>query len=603
VLALLTLAGFLDFWELGQNGYANDYYSAAVRSMAHSWHDFAFVSFDPGGLVTVDKPPLALWTMVASARVFGYSPWSLLWPEAAAGVAAVALLYLLVARSFGRIAGLVAGLALAVSPASVAVNRDNGPDALLALLLVGAAYTGVRAVENGSLGWLLATGALVGLAFETKMLLALAVVPGCALAYLLLAPGPWRTRIVRLAAAGALAAVVAGAWIAAVELTPSGDRPYVGSTSDNSALTLAFDYNGLGRVRGQLGGTLLSGVGSTFAGKTGVLRLLDKELGEQGAWLLPLAIAGGAVALAVALRLRDRRRLACLAILGCWFVGAAAAFSFSHGVVHTYYLSTLAPATAGLVGAGVGSFPRGRWQLALLAAGLLAAASVEVFLVRRSHYLTWLEVLVPVGVGVALAAAFAPWRGRVLAVAAAALVLLIAPAAWAETALEWPGNGIFPGVGPSFVPGLARGDGFAPLNGYPPPRGQPLFPNNVAETALAYAKGHGATNRFSLVVSSVFPTALLIEKGERASALGGFAATEKVLTPAFLSKLVRGSEARYFLLGGVFPGTVTTGTDLITSACRSVPDAAWSPYFAGGMSLWDCGGRAAEIAARSTKTP
>ena len=123
--------------------------------MVSSWHNFFFVSFDPGGLVSVDKPPLALWAQALSAKIFGYSGWAILLPEALAGVAAVWLLYLLVARVFGRVAGLAAALALALSPVSVSVNRDNNPDALLALLLIAAAYVGVRAIESGRLRTLL----------------------------------------------------------------------------------------------------------------------------------------------------------------------------------------------------------------------------------------------------------------------------------------------------------------------------------------------------------------------------------------------------------------------------------------------------------------
>ncbi len=149
---ILAAAAFLDFYRLEQNGYANDYYSGAVRSMVSSWHNFFFVSFDPGGLVSVDKPPLALWVQALSAKIFGYSGWAILLPEALAGVAAVWLLYLLVARVFGRVAGLTAALALALSPVSVAVNRDNNPDALLALLLIAAAYVGVRAISRAVCG-------------------------------------------------------------------------------------------------------------------------------------------------------------------------------------------------------------------------------------------------------------------------------------------------------------------------------------------------------------------------------------------------------------------------------------------------------------------
>ena len=243
--AVLALAAALDFVRLGQNGWANSYYSAAVRSMLRSWHNFVFASFDPGGLVSVDKPPLALWVEAASAKVFGYSGFAILLPEALAGIAAVWLLYLLVARYFGALAGLLAALALAVSPVSVAINRDNNPDALFVLLLVAAAWAGARAVESGRLRWLVGCAVLVGLAFNTKMLAAAIVVPGLGLAYLVFARTSLKRRVAHLAVAGGVLAVLSASWIVAVDLTPAADRPYVGSTTDNSALSLALGYNGL----------------------------------------------------------------------------------------------------------------------------------------------------------------------------------------------------------------------------------------------------------------------------------------------------------------------------------------------------------------------
>src|SRR5439155_15484777 len=234
----------------------------------------------------------------------------------------------------------VAALALAVSPVSVSVNRDNNPDALLALLLVTAVYVGARAVESGRLRTLLLTAVLVGLAFNTKMLAAMVVVPGLALAYAAFARVPWRRRFVYLALAGVVLVAVSGAWIAAVDLTPASQRPYVGSTSDNSALSLALDYNGLGRVTGQTGGTSFGGgIGGAFSGSPGPLRLLNDALGDQGGWLLPLAIVGGLSALGVALWRRRRRELAALTVVGGWFLSAAVVFSFSSGIIHTYYLS------------------------------------------------------------------------------------------------------------------------------------------------------------------------------------------------------------------------------------------------------------------------
>src|SRR5258708_2413836 len=146
---LVVLAATLDLWALGRNGWANTYYSAAVRSMSSSWHNFLYVSFDPSGAMTVDKPPLALWVQALSVRLFGYHPLSMLVPQALMGVASVALVYDLTRRRFGRSAGFVAGLALATTPLAVAVSRHNNPDALLVRFLTAALWFGARALEDG----------------------------------------------------------------------------------------------------------------------------------------------------------------------------------------------------------------------------------------------------------------------------------------------------------------------------------------------------------------------------------------------------------------------------------------------------------------------
>ena len=615
---ILALSAFLDLYRLGQNGYANSYYAGAVRSMLRSWHNFFFVSFDPGGLVSVDKPPLALWVQAASAKVFGFSGLSLLVPEALAGVAAVALLYALVARYFGRTAGLVAALALAVSPVSVAVNRDNNPDALLALLLVASAYVGIRAVESGRLRTLLATAVLVGLAFNTKMLAAAVVIPGLAVAYLLLSPRPWRVRLAHLGLAAVVLVVVSGAWIAAVDLTPAAHRPYVGSTTDNSALSLAFDYNGLGRVEGQTGGTSLpgGGLGGAFSGTPGPLRLFNDALGDQGGWLLALAIAGGLSAAVAAALGRRRRQLAALAVVGVWFAAAAVVFSFSSGIIHTYYVSALAPATSALVGIGALALARdarrGGWRLALPLVAVALTCAIEVVLVRRAGYLTWLQVPIIAATVAAVAALVVlalkrggtPRARALLAAGALAIPIaafLVAPVAWSASTAKAPVNGVFPGAGPSFVsglgngarrfgfggpPGLRRGRlpgfgapgapppgamnlpppgagaigprGLRPGGGGVPPggpgglgRGGPgAFGSRDIGPALRYAQAHGPGTRFALIVSSAQEAASAVIRGEPVAAMGGFTGRETVLTNAYLAQLVGSHQARYFLLGG-----------------------------------------------------
>lgn len=118
-----------------------------------SWQAWFFGAIDPGSFITVDKPPLSLWLMGLSARVFGFSSFSVLLPQALCGVASVAVLYATVKRIGGSVAGLVAAAALALSPIAVAVARVDNPDALLVLLLITSAYLTVRAIESGKGKW------------------------------------------------------------------------------------------------------------------------------------------------------------------------------------------------------------------------------------------------------------------------------------------------------------------------------------------------------------------------------------------------------------------------------------------------------------------
>ena len=251
---LLVIAGVLNLWGLSINGWANTYYSAAVRSMTTSWHNFLFISLDKTGLMTVDKPPLALWVQALSARVFGFNSLSLLIPQALMGIATAGLIYDLTRRRFGRPAGFAAGLALATTPVVVAVSRHNNPDELLVLCCVAALWFTARALETGRTKWLVWAGVCVGLGFETKMGVALMVVPGIAAAYLYVAPRGYLTAVRQLLAGGVALAVVGLAWPVLVTLTPAADRPWISGTSDNSIWSLIFGYNGLGRIAGQTGG-------------------------------------------------------------------------------------------------------------------------------------------------------------------------------------------------------------------------------------------------------------------------------------------------------------------------------------------------------------
>src|SRR3954462_3990437 len=267
LVALLVLAAVLNLWALDQNGWANDYYSAAVRAMASSWHNFLYGSFDAWGVLPVEKPPLALWVQALSVKAFGFNSLAILVPQALMGIGSVALVYDLTRRRFGRVAGGVAGLVLAFTPMTVAISRHNNPDALLVLCSVAALWFLVRGLEDGRTKWLVWAGVCVGLAFETKMLVALMVVPGIAAAWLWVAPRGRVAAVKSLLAGGVAMVLVVLAWPLLVALTPASDRPWISGTADNSIWSLIFGYNGFNRIEGQAGGPQsFGGGGGPFGG-------------------------------------------------------------------------------------------------------------------------------------------------------------------------------------------------------------------------------------------------------------------------------------------------------------------------------------------------
>jgi len=323
--------------------------------MSTSWHNFLYASFDQAGVMTVDKPPLALWVQALSARVFGFNSLSILVPQALMSIGTVVLAYDLTRRRFGRLGGFVAGLVLATTPMTVAIARHNNPDALLVLCCVAALWFIVRALEDGRMRWVVLSGVCVGLGFETKMLAALLVVPAIVLAYFWVAPRGRAVAARQLAAGGAAMAAVGLAWPVLVWLTPAGSRPWVSGTSDNSIWSLIFGYNGLGRLDGQMGGPGggFGGNGGPFGGSPGALRLFNDALGGQAGWLLGAAVVG-AIGLAIASRLRrGDARTGWIIAVGGSFATIAIAFSTAKGIFHPYYVSLLAPFTAALVGAAV----------------------------------------------------------------------------------------------------------------------------------------------------------------------------------------------------------------------------------------------------------
>src|SRR6266571_389709 len=509
---IMLISIFMNFFQLGQNGFGNLYYAAGIRSMLDNWHNFFFVSYDPGGFVTIDKPPLVFWLRVVSAKLLGFTPFSVFLPQAIAGVLSVLLLYYLVRRHFGVVAGLLAALALAISPISVLTNRNNTIDSTLVLVMLLGAWAVLRAAESGKLRWLLLCAVFVGVGFNIKMLEAYLVVPAYGLLYLLAAPRSIWARIGHLALAALLMLTISLSWAVAVDLTPAASRPYVGSSQNNSEISLALGYNGIQRLLGQFGfggsnaGSSTSGnttrqlpgagsstgtftrdfpqtdtgssgqppqnVGSASGGGSsgmfntgnpGLLRLFNEPLGGQIVWLLPMALLGMlALAWQGRPRFREDRKQQSLILWGTWLLTMAVFFSIA-SFFHQYYLSTFAPAICALFGIGVvvmwQDYRRGGWRGWLLPLALLLTTLEQIhIIVSDPSWGTWLIPLIAIPCALAAVILFAArlvprlrHNVRVLAPALCLglLALMLTSAVWSTIPVLANAASMLPIAGPS----------------------------------------------------------------------------------------------------------------------------------------------------------
>ncbi|MFC5945367.1 ArnT family glycosyltransferase [Micromonospora harpali] len=477
--ALLLATALLYLWGLGASGWANSFYSAAVQAGSESWKAFFYGSSDAANAITVDKTPASLWLMALSVRVFGLNSWAILVPQALLGVASVGVLFATVRRWYGPAAGLIAGAVLAVTPVATLMFRFNNPDALLVLLLIGAAYATVRAVETAGTRWIVLAGALVGFGFLTKMLQAFLVIPVFAGVYLLAAPtGFWR-RVRQVLAAGLGVVVAAGWWVAIVELVPASARPYIGGSQGNSILELTLGYNGLGRITGAEEGSV--GGRGPASGQTGLGRLFDTENGGQISWLLPAALILLVAGLLLAGRAaRTDRRRAGLLLWGGWLLVTGVIFSFMSGIFHAYYSVALAPAVGALVGIGVTLLWQRRapgvprWQA--LAATVTLAVTLAVtawwswrLLGRSPDWYPWLRTAVLAG-GLAAAVLLVvadrlARRAVPVLVALGATAALAGPVAYSIQTAATPHTGSIPSAGPAVEGSSGPGGGGFPGGG------------------------------------------------------------------------------------------------------------------------------------------
>jgi 4-amino-4-deoxy-L-arabinose transferase-like glycosyltransferase len=467
--ALLIGTAALYLWNLSASGWANSFYSAAAQAGSHSWKAFLFGSSDAANSITVDKPPMSLWPMALSVRMFGLSPWSVLVPQALIGVASVALLWDTVRRRFGEFAGLLAGLLLALTPVAALIFRYNNPDALLALVTIAAVWALLRAVDDGRTRWLLLCGAMLGCGYLTKQLQIALVMPALAITYVVAGPPRLGKRLWQLSAGLAAAIVTAGWWIAVVEFWPAANRPWIGGSQHNSMLELTLGYNGFGRLTGEeAGATGIGRLGSEsmaadFArawGQPGLNRLFQPAQVGQISWLLGTALIFSVAMLIWRGRMArtDAQRASVLA-WGLWLLVTGAVFSFMHGIFHSYYTVALAPPIAALTAIGVAVTWRNRtrlWaQVTMATAAATTGATTFLVLRHTPNYYPWLRWVAVGAVVIVMVwllfvgSAWADRRGvRVVVVVAAALLALVGPTAYVITTVHRPNSGALPSAGP-----------------------------------------------------------------------------------------------------------------------------------------------------------
>jgi 4-amino-4-deoxy-L-arabinose transferase-like glycosyltransferase len=409
LILIVVIAAFLNGYNIWSDRYANTYYTTAVASMLKNFHNFFFGSLDSAGSVTIDKPPLTFWIQTFSAYIFGLHGWSVILPQALAGVGSVLLIYFLVKPTFGLTAARLGALGFALTPVVAVVSRTNNIDSMLVFTLLIATWLLFRSIKKNSFWSLLSSFAVIGLAFNMKMLQAYMVLPGYYIFFLMAAKYNWKKKFALLAGATVLMVAISLSWAVVVDSMPKSERPYIGSSQTNSVLELAFGYNGISRLTGNQGpgvgqnnsknqeqksnhsinpSTKTNGdtqgdprfgenggnppnggtSGGNFGGPTGSqgggnaqgmfgtgakgpLRLFQSGLSGQASWILPFIIFAFIGLLADIRRknitLKQQETFFWLA----WLLPAAVFFSVA-GFFHQYYLIMLAPPIAAIFGMG-----------------------------------------------------------------------------------------------------------------------------------------------------------------------------------------------------------------------------------------------------------
>jgi 4-amino-4-deoxy-L-arabinose transferase-like glycosyltransferase len=621
---ILILSVVLNFANLGIEGYANTYYSAGVKSMMLNFKNFFFVSSDPSGFVTIDKPPVGFWLQTISAKIFGFSGWSVILPQALAGVISVWIIYYLVKRSFGTFAALVAALCLAVTPISVAASRNNTIDNLLVLSLLLACWAISLAAEEGKVKFLILSLVLVGIGFNIKMVEAYMLAPAIFITYFLSSAIPYKRKIKHLVIGSVVLLAVSLSWALFVDLVPANERPFVGSSTDNSVMELIIGHNGLERIG--LGGRNANkgnnppqeltskdntsqnqdhasqnqmpagrnGMGNNS--NTGITRLFSyNNLSDQISWLLPFAIIGVIIA-AIEEKVRfvfDNKRKLSLLLWFMWLLPEFIYFSFSKNVTHTYYLTTMAPSVAALTGIGLATmwklYNEDSWKKWILPAAFIANGLIEILILSpnyktsNGYKITLIATgILSIGASIALAIAAIIRRKNsiqpekasrrklsIVMTSIAFIGILIAPMVWSFTTIFYPMNGSSPAAGLELASSKQNRN----------------FSNSSNSKLIQFLEDNKQNEQYLVAVPSAMTYAsdLILNTDEPVMTIGGFSGSDQIITLEQFKQLVAEGAVRYAVVSGgghMGGGSAETNSNndimnWIKANGKLVPDSEW----------------------------
>ncbi|MCE5286629.1 MAG: glycosyltransferase family 39 protein [Pelosinus sp.] len=596
IVWVVLLAFFLNFVRLEQEGLANLYYAAGVKSMLMNWHNFFFVSSDPGGFITIDKPPLGFWLQTLSAKIFGFHGWSIILPQALGGVISVYLIYVLVKRYHGEWAGLISALVLALTPIFVAASRNNTIDVLLVTTLLLAVLVFLQAAEAMNFKKLLLAFFLIGVGFNIKSLEAFMILPTFYITYLLVQHGRYKTKAVHLLFATLVLITSSLPWFLIVDSFSPQNRPYVGSSETNSEFELATGYNGLGHFLGygiktpgrsgqapnpnrqRLQNATPQG-GET--GSPGLFRLVNHQMGGQISWLLPFALIGILISLYQFKRqaLPEKNRIKMI-FWGFWLIPEVIFFSIAQGT-HRYYLVMMAPAIAALVGITYVTFAK--WIISegkrryLLPVALFVNTAVQLWII--AGYTEWRSWILALDLGIGLLAlllllwqANRKWNYRYhhTIMTMGVISLLLAPFAWSLTPMLYgSGNSAFPFAGPDLYTQLQKGN---------TPGGMPSLSNRftIATGKLeAFLMSHRSGEKYIVAVPNAhMASSIILGTGEPVITYGGFMGSEKILDAEKLENLVARNHVHYFIITSNSSQQPEVN-EWVTTHGTLVPDEEW----------------------------